>query len=365
MNIYFLILLCVVINLFLFFPVRFIPKTEKHNFTDLDVSVKWRGVFSVWVIICHFWNQVDILNQYPDLISKGFGWLLKWGANLAVGGFFFLSAYGFLKSFERKGKNYLRTYWSNKIWKIYVPFICSNICFIMLNGKLYEKYDKLWLMGGAGFYMINDTLWYIYEIAVWYFIFYILAHFWTENKVYSVAKCIILLNIFSFLALWEMNVKGVWYWTNTGISYGAICYLLCSEFIYEKLAIKNLDNKFIVVFSSIGYAVSMFITKFILKYNHISDFLRFITIFFAITSCYSFSRYFSFGNRFTRILGECSLEIYLLHASFMVYTFRIKELGIVTSFFFMIGLSIIGGISFHAIYSFFIRKIVFKDKWKK
>lgn len=88
-----------------------------------------------------------------------------------VGGFFFFSGYGLLKSLYSK-KDYLNHFFKKRILKILIPFYVVNTFFTVAANhmKMLDSYEVAPCF--VGIIMPNDHMWYLVEIVVLYALFY-------------------------------------------------------------------------------------------------------------------------------------------------------------------------------------------------
>lgn len=88
-----------------------------------------------------------------------------------VGGFFFFSGYGLIKSLYSK-KDYFEHFFKKRILKILVPFYVVNTFFTIVANHMgmLDSYEVAPCM--VGIIMPNDHMWYLVEIVVLYLLFY-------------------------------------------------------------------------------------------------------------------------------------------------------------------------------------------------
>ena len=88
-----------------------------------------------------------------------------------VGGFFFFSGYGLIKSLYSK-KDYFEHFFKKRILKILVPFYVVNTFFTIVakHMGMLDSYEVAPCM--VGIIMPNDHMWYLVEIVVLYLLFY-------------------------------------------------------------------------------------------------------------------------------------------------------------------------------------------------
>lgn len=88
---------------------------------------------------------------------------------LCVGVFFYYSGYNLIYNFVRK-----KRYWKSKLWHVYLPFVICNQVYGFYWKEIFTASWKTRLLGLAGYYLYNQTLWYIQALLIQYILFYIL-----------------------------------------------------------------------------------------------------------------------------------------------------------------------------------------------
>lgn len=88
-----------------------------------------------------------------------------------VGGFFFFSGYGLIKSLYSK-KDYLEHFFKKRILKILIPFYVVNTFFTIVAKSMgmLDSYEVAPCM--VGIIMPNDHMWYLIETVFLYYLFY-------------------------------------------------------------------------------------------------------------------------------------------------------------------------------------------------
>lgn len=121
-----------------------------------------KGISIVLVMIGHF-VTLGKINITPE-------W--RFIATFSVDAFLAISGYGLTKSFESNG---LKGFFRKRIASIAIPFIIANVIIFAIYG--YKHYSFIDLVKTITFINFNltldGTMWFIYFILMWYFLFYI------------------------------------------------------------------------------------------------------------------------------------------------------------------------------------------------
>ena len=136
----------------------------KNNLISKDLATTLKGFSAIMIIISHIIDK-----KYPFYLQG-----LKYGA-IWVSFFFFLSGYGLIISYKNK-KDYLNGFISNKIVKLYIPFVIAELFYIIANIVIFSKQYSVIdvLLGIIGIKLINTSLWFMQNLFIFYFLFYII-----------------------------------------------------------------------------------------------------------------------------------------------------------------------------------------------
>lgn len=131
-----------------------------NNSITLNESNAIKGLAIIMVMIHHF--EQSIIAISPLIIFKSLG-------PVACSTFFFLSGYGLSVSKTNKSVHY----WITRLAKILIPFILSNIVYLISSSKINNFGD--WLQYILGIRLINSHCWFIHVLLLMYIGFAIAA----------------------------------------------------------------------------------------------------------------------------------------------------------------------------------------------
>lgn len=152
----------------LLYGVNIKGKSEwQEDSLSLKHSKDLLGFFSLMIVV-HHTIQALIQNRGANV---GIMVVFENLGVCFVGGFFFFSGYGLLKSLYAK-KDYLNHFFRKRILKIIIPFYVVNTFFVAVTYHLgmIEKYEISPCL--TGIIMPNDHMWYLVEIVVLYLLFF-------------------------------------------------------------------------------------------------------------------------------------------------------------------------------------------------
>lgn len=130
---------------------------------DREATVPLRGILALLVVVGHLWGydgKPDNLMQY---LSCG---------PTAVSVFFFMSGYGYEKSFRRKGESYLNGLFGRTLWKLLIPMAIASLVYCVVTIFVMGDFDPWKLLcgyvrGRTGFL---PQSWYVYMLMMFAFV---------------------------------------------------------------------------------------------------------------------------------------------------------------------------------------------------
>lgn len=137
---------------------------------DKNTTGNIKAIAIIMVMLGHLIGakKIDINIAWLDIATFG------------VSMFLFVSGYGLYKSYETNGLN---NYLKKKVKKVYIPFAIATIFVGMSRGFFGDKWSDI---VKTIFFMnpslpIDGTMWYIYFLALWYILFYIVFFLFSTN----------------------------------------------------------------------------------------------------------------------------------------------------------------------------------------
>ena len=219
--------------------------------------------------------------------------------------FLFLSGYGVMSSYINN-KDYINGFLKKRIVTIYIPFIVSNIIFIMIyiiKGRTFNWLETIEYI--LGIRIIDGVMWFIFSIIIFYLIFYI-SFKYTSIKVGAI---IFSLGTIVYLILGIILNLGTTI-TNISFAFGGGIFIAIYkekfiEFLQKRYAIKIIGIIAILGITRIISIISsnVFCREVILNISTLSYALLLVSL----------SRRFKLNGKIITILGAISFEIYLLH----------------------------------------------------
>ena len=194
-----------------FFGSRFIfaKETSFNDVLDRDNSVYLRGMMAI-IVLFHHISQV----AYEGVLFKYFADFGRFPVSM----FFFLSGYGLISQYQKKGKDYLEGFFKKRILKILVPYLLANVVFHIFKsisaGRLIGISDlKYYVKNG-------DTLvpysWYIIVLIGCYIVFWICARLFGSKGISALNTAVAVAGILWMILGWisleyKVNGYGIWW----------------------------------------------------------------------------------------------------------------------------------------------------------
>lgn len=169
-----LTILIILITLFILFTYK-TPK--KNKFVSSNDTSSYKFYLSILILFHHLAIQTELY---------GFREFKQWGS-IIVGNFLFISGYGLMASYEKKGKKYFEHFFSKRLLKIYIPFIIATLTYTILSvSGIFEKYDWNNIINLTFTQAITPLpySWYILFITIWYISFYLSFNLFTKYGIY-------------------------------------------------------------------------------------------------------------------------------------------------------------------------------------
>lgn len=187
------------------------PNTREEFLQNLN---ELRGIFALEVVFGH-------LVRYEYNILFPFGKFMI----CSVAFFFFVSAFGMVVSFEKK-ENYLgRRFIISK--PLYLLAIAVVIYIFEIIVDIFAPYGMGYLSPNPALTFLHATNWYIWELILFYFIFWISYKFFYKFRLFIIGFVAAVLAI----VFYQCGLVEMWYASILGFPAG----LLFSEF-YDKIA---------------------------------------------------------------------------------------------------------------------------------
>lgn len=288
---YILITLFLIIWLFsivlVFSVIRTIGTYQLYDF-DIKESNALKGILALGVVLSHLQifclkpHDYPIVNQFPVFAQ--------------VGVFFFISGYGLVAAYQKKGMDYLHGFLKHRLNKVVLPLVLATSIYTIEKEMFFSE------TGGVKSDTILPFSWFCYVIIIYY-----LAYYNSLRLTKSISVTIILLLTLTTICYFIMGnyLKfGDWWYRSTwGFNLGMIVK-------YYETQIKDQLMRFLIpvmLLVPVGlfciYAAGHFGVDMEMQAIGFSI----ILLLFIYVTGFKASKYFNW-------LGKYSYEIYLCHS---------------------------------------------------
>ena len=121
------------LSVLLFFVLLIsIFKNRNDEGFSKDATLPLRGVLALCIVLHHL--SLRLMYMIPEASFFNLSEFIKWGEPI-VSVFFFMSGYGLIKSFLKKGTNYLDGFLTGRLSKIMIPYIICCVLYIPFNNN--------------------------------------------------------------------------------------------------------------------------------------------------------------------------------------------------------------------------------------
>lgn len=261
---------------------------------NIETSGMLKGVLCILVILHHLQYGVDLAYLH---VFKHIG-------AAVVSTFFFLSGYGLMSSYQKKGQAYFVDFWAKKFYKILWPFLIVNLLYLIFN-----SFDKGMIQPDLWKNFVTKGItplpysWFVFTIILFYPVFYFIFSLRQVSSVWKILLLTLSVFLYIFFMKNQMNFERSWWVSVLGFPMG---FIFCS-YQAKFWTFVNTDlNKilFILFFLAIGAGLALM--KIEILYIFVYAIIPVIVITFI--SLFEIPR-----QKYLIFLGAISFEMYLLH----------------------------------------------------
>ena len=179
---------------------------KQNNYEDylsIDKCNVLRVILAIFIVLHHLSKKYTIGYIFPKLQHLGY---------LIVAAFFFLSGYGLMRSYQKKGVKYFDGYWKTRIGYLFLVYFITTFAYFVcynLMGK-YITFAELLKSFVNGQPIISNS-WYISVQLLFYILFWFV--FKLMNRVSDNSKIMIALILtVGIVALFYISgLNSFWY----------------------------------------------------------------------------------------------------------------------------------------------------------
>ena len=272
-------------------------RKEEYALFDIAHTLPLRGILAILVVLGH----LDTVVSAQTKILMPFHM-----ATPAVAVFFFMSGYGLMLSFTKKGGSYLQNFILKASIKLLMPLLATTCLYQGLLFILGDfSFEKILIDLASGMETPLIHSWYVYALSLFYILYYIVFKYNNETRKWMGGVILILLMLIYYVVT-RYILNWPFYWWLT-------CMAFPMGFFYsryeEKIKMFLKDNYWVTFPIIIGLLsiklLSGMYTPFFAELPYI--------LLGPIIAIILYRIPLPIGNKTLNFLGSLSFEIYLTH----------------------------------------------------
>ena len=301
-------LLIAILFLILLFITIEIKKRQQYGETkfcafDVQNTLAIRGVLALSIALHHFSQEIDSL-QLP-IVSE----FVPLGA-VIVGVFFFLTGYGLMVSYMKKGESYLSNFLSHRFLKLLPAFLIATFGYLVFLSLFYHYNAFALFLDMKNGKTPLPSSWFIFTIILYYIAFYIMASLFPKKTHMIIAMWVISI-------LYEITIRMLGWGNYWFISIYALNIGQCYAY-YEDIIKTKLEHSPNFLLGSIWGLFALFIIVWLV--NQFVEIKTFYKIYYCFTAIFIVFAIYVWGaipSKILRLTGTISYEFYLVQGIFV------------------------------------------------
>lgn len=293
-------------------------KTLHEDFLDYPIAKALQGFAALAIILHHVTQDVTQYGAH----NKGIIGILNDTGVLFTGMFFFFSGYGLIISLLNK-KDYMKGFLKKRLATVMIPFYVCNLLFVGVSYATgYKATSQEWMTYASGGILMNDQMWFIIELAILYFAFFLIFKK-GKSGIKQFAIMAIFITVMTTMSLLSghdslQGTLGLWF-------HGEWWYNTTWLFFVGMLVAKHKDSIFAFAKKSYVWLLPVSIVVTVVLY--------FATMYMLGTMGYwkESATYPGYLEKFLTMLVQCSFVIVFV-LTFVLITMKVQFKNKVLSF---------------------------------
>lgn len=287
-------------------------KNEKnHDYLSIEVTAEVRGIAATGIILHHLSEKTHGGVFFSRLPMVGY---------LIVTLFFFLSGYGLMIQYMKKGKTYLKSFLRKRVLYIVIVYLLDVALYAIVGNLMGEGHTLGSVIKSIFVSGVAKNAWYMIVQIIYYIFFYIVFRYSKINSItIQMLEVFVLQTVFAGYCI-VMKASSIWYLSGYGFVLGILWANYKSE-IDRKLV--NCYNQ--TISAAVGLFVLFYAVPVFADHLVCVDQARIIRTVCRLASsplcvCVLMITIYKYrpNIRLWRWLGRISLEVYLIHG--LVYS---------------------------------------------
>ncbi len=279
------------------------------DYLSKDSTLALRGILAVAIILHHLSEKTGTGFLFPFMVHTGY---------LIVAIFFFLSGYGLSVQYQKKGNAYLQSFFRNRIVYIFLIWLFFGIIYYIYHistGIDISIKDALisFVYGKP----IVKYSWYI-AVQLWMYVFFFSVYRFPKlNDWYRIGVVTSFLSILAVVYS-ILRYESTWYISNGSFVVGLAFPILKNRYdVYSK-------NHWVpclilwAIFFSLFSMLPIVVEHYYVESSFIRIFSRVVSTMVFVMMIITLLQKVQLKSRLWSMIGECSLEIYLIHGLIMM-----------------------------------------------
>lgn len=281
------------------------------NYLSKDNTDCLKGIFSVFVVICHMRGRILTLNDtLLGALCTAMGYL-------SVAIFFFVSGYGLMASYQKKGKQYIEHFGRTRILPFYMVILLAVAIYAVYELAIGEYFTISDLIKSITFgNVIIKNGWYLQAALVLYIFFWVVFKYLSQLRMQLSA--ILFCCIGYILLCIALNMGTYWYESVFCFFLGLI-WCAYQEKIDKKINQKGRYYAFLIV-SFLLFCMTLILGNTgLLIFNGLIVACKMISAVCFVLFVLFLIMKINIQNAVTQKLGVISLEIYVMQGIPMTF----------------------------------------------
>lgn len=284
---------------------------SNQDYLSAETSTELRGIAAIGIVFHHLSERTHGGAFFSKLPMVGY---------LLVTFFFFLSGFGLLVQYKKKGDSYLQGFLKKRVLYLAVIYALDVILYAIVGNLMGQGYTLGVVIKSIFVSGVAKNAWYMIVQILSYVFFFVVFRFYKSDSLDKKILGVFVLQTV-FLAFCIVNrISSMWYLSNYGFTLGMLWANHKPE-IDRKLA-----DSYPVVFTAVSglfvlfYAVPVFTDRLLpdVQAETIRLSCRLISSPLSVCALMTIIYKYHPCMRLWSSLGKISLEIYLIHG--MVYS---------------------------------------------
>ena len=262
-------------------------KNKDFSILAKDQSDCFRGIFAFFIVLNHISKEHDILDNLYSYLSLA-----------VVSSFFFISGFGLMKGFMYKGE-YRKSFLKKRFTRLVLPYMITTLIYWVYYYLINERISLFNVIVKIfKFQPIVTYSWFILDLIIQYFIFYVLM--WLSKNKKMFVNIVICLTVVS-LILFTTNNK-IHFYLNPYFGLG----ILFARYKKEVSSFLKMHTVKLATGSILITIIYLFNVRRLVSLNVLMNILFIILMLL-------YSERYMIKNHYLSHLGKISLELYMYH----------------------------------------------------